>query len=192
MSGDDNGIRIVIGGPPSSGKTTFTYRLTIAGQELKFDVESMGYDPWDQALLVMKIEIDEPERIRRKRGNYDDDDLRKKVSLFKEFSQKHSFVIGDLPGRLTDNLNILLDGGTHAIILCSEKQLELIDLWKERFSDHNIPILAIIVSSEENKKESIFEEDGLIKGLLTNLDRTKEYSPAFVTLATLLKKKLQI
>jgi len=183
-------IRIVVGGPPHSGKSTFTARLVrTLHKELAVDVDNMSLDPWDRSLDVMLGNITEEER-KQKNKKITKNHLRDKASEFKKFSKKHEVVVGDLPGRITDKSQIVTRAGTHGIIVCKDDELNEIAEWENFFLDNNVELIAVIHTSMTGSENAW--QDNLIRAELVNLDQSIIITPAMKSLASLLKNRLGI
>ncbi len=184
-------IKIVVGGPPHSGKSTFTARLekTLLGKH-QANVKRMGLDPWDHSLEVIAGIISEKER-KPKNKKITEKDLKKLASEFEQLSKKHKAVIGDLPGLPTDLTRIVARAGTHGIIVCRDDNLPEIKKWKKLFSRNKVKLIAIVHTSMKGK-EKVWQDNDLIKAELVNLNKTIEVTPGMKSLAGKLKTKLDI
>ena len=120
-------IKIVVGGPPQSGKSTFTTRLVrTLLKERGVDVDNMGLDPWDRTLDVILERIPESERKQNMSKKEAIEALRKKASSFNKLSKKHDVVVGDLPGIPDELAQIVTRIGTYGIIVIDNDKDELI------------------------------------------------------------------
>lgn len=184
-------IRIVVGGPPHSGKSTFTLRLVYTLlKELAVVADVLSLDLWDRSVDVMLGNITEKER-KQKNRKISKKDLWKKASEFKEFSKKHEVVVGDLPGRRTDLSKIVTRAGTHGIIVCRDDELNEIAEWENFFSDNNVELIAVIHTSLTGS-ENAWQDGDLIRAELVNLNQIIIITPSMKSLSSLLKNRLKI
>ncbi len=183
-------IRIVVGGPPHSGKSTFALYLERALQDLGTDAYNYDYDPWGETKRYAEGLISKEERDGTKKIPTE-----KETRLcVKEFaSLPNRLVIGDLPGKPTDITEILVSVGTHAVILCKDDELDKIKEWEKLFNRKNIKILAILTSNQTGQ-ENIEEENGIIVGRISNLDVSNigETPKIISAVASLIKKSLDV
>jgi len=184
-------IRIVIGGPQHSGKSTFAIYLERALTNLGINVYNQDYDPFsptkDYALGIISNE----ERKKRKKKVLSKE-ARSCSKKFISLSAKYDLLIGDLPGKITDITEILVSGGTHAIILCRDDELGEIDQWKNFFEQQGLDVIAII-ESNLNGTESV-KNNGIISAKISNLDINNIGDTPSIVLAigALIKSKIGI
>ena len=183
-------IRIVVGGPPHSGKSTCALYLERALQDLGIDAYNYDYDPFGETKrfaegLISKKERDDTKKIPTKK------EIKTCVKEFTSLPNK--LVIGDLPGKPTGLTEILVSGGTHAIILCKDDELDKIKEWEKLFNRKNVKILAILTSNQTGQ-ENIEEENGIIVGKISNLDVSDigETPKTISAVASLIKKNLDV
>ena len=183
-------IRLVIGGPPNSGKSTFAESLARALQDQSVDAEAIDLDPWSPTLALIRGEITEDQRKAMKKKKITREEAEEAAERFEKSSRKHSVVLGDAPGGISDQSRIIAKKATHAIILCREDRKDEVDEWRMFFEKMGLRIIAVMISKEHGEEE--IRSNDLVEGILANLDRKPRISPAMRLLATLLRSKLGI
>jgi signal recognition particle GTPase len=184
-------IRIVVGGPPNSGKSTFSECIARALQDLDIDAESIELDVFAPTLDYIKRKITREERDKRKQEPVTKEKIEKAVKRFKSASNKHDIVIGDAPGRISKESKLLCRIATHGIIICREDESSEIENWKSFFEELNIPIVVVIISKLDGEESIIPSE--MIHATLVNLHREQIQITEYIRLlSVLLKERLPI
>lgn len=185
-------IRIVIGGPPHSGKSTFALYLERSLNDLGTNAFNYDYDPFGETKRLVEGLISKEEREHTKKIPTKEE----VESCAKEFallSITYEVVIGDLPGKPTDLTEILTLAGTHAIILCKDDELDKIAEWKNLFNKQDVKILGILESNQTGD-EIVYEEKGVIIGKISNLNVNNigETPKSILSVAALIKRNLGV
>jgi CRISPR-associated protein Csx3 len=184
------GVRIIVGGPPNSGKSTFVIRLSRSLWEIGVDVKRVELDAWAPTLDYIDGKITKEERDSQKRSAISGEDAEKSAQRFQESSKDASVVIGDCPGKISEELRIIMRNATHSIILCRADQINEMSAWRAFFSGLGIPVVAELVSDLKGT-EGIFPGNfEVLKGRFVGLDRTTRKSPAISQFAFHLKSRL--
>ncbi len=184
-------IRIIIGGPPNSGKSTFAVRITRALQDIAVDADHKELDLWSQTIEFIIGNMTKEDRDSRKRTNVTTKEVTTAVQEFKSLSQSHVIAIGDGPGRISKESEMIFKVATHGIIVCKEDETEKIDEWKQFFKKIGVRVVVIIVS-KLNGDEKIISSDTIIEAEISGLDRKPTVTPIMLRLAHLLKRDLGI
>jgi len=183
-------IRIVVGGPPHSGKSTFSERLSRAFQNQNIDAEAVDLDEWARTLAFVKKEITKEQRDEQKRKNVTEEDMQKAAQRFRDASEKHDVVIGDAPGGISSLSEIVVGTATHGIIVCKDDEPEAIVRWREFFARNNVTLLGIVHTSLTGNEG--IQQNNPIEAKLVNLDQTPTITPVIVSITTLLRRQLGI
>jgi AAA15 family ATPase/GTPase len=93
-------IRIIIGGPPNSGKSTLAESLAVALRALGVDAYAEDLDLASPTLEFIKGEKGWEQR-RGTKKEWTPELAKEAAALFEETSTKHALVIGDAPGKIT-------------------------------------------------------------------------------------------
>lgn len=187
-------IRIIIGGPPNSGKSTLVSSTKRAFWEIGVKVNSVELDLWAPTLEFLEGKISKEERDSRKQKKVTKEEAKEASKRLVEASQDGSIAIGDCPGKMSQELKIIVKNATHAIILCRADQIQEIESWRTFFSEVGIPIIAELVSELNGSEEVQMSGNGLITGRLVGLDRDvgRKESPVISQLAFLIKSVLEL
>lgn len=130
------GIKIVIGGPPHSGKSVFIEALTQnldKDNTFSFSAAPDGEGPW------LQRHYDDPEVIKfRQKGKFTPEfvaDRKKKIHDW-----EGPLMIIDVGGRTSEENAEMIEGATHAIILAGD--LSKVAEWRNFFEENNIEVIA--------------------------------------------------
>lgn len=177
-------IRIVIGGPPDSGKSVFTIYLQRALRQLGIRTYHYDYDPFSPTRQFALGEISVEQRKKLK-GPVSKEDAQAHAKKFKENYNEYPIIVGDLPGQISETTEILAKSGTHGIIVCDEKRAEQIDSWRSMFDKLNIKTICIVQTNLRGD-EDIDDSAEIINAKISNLDRNNmvDYVPATILVLT--------
>ena len=192
----DSNIRIVIGGPPNSGKSVFAIHLFRALREIGIRTYHSDYDPYSPSreFILGKKSKEEREKLKKDVTSKEAKEL---ASNFQEKYVNYDIVIGDLPGRISEILDILASAGTHGLIVCSDEKEEQIQEWKKVFKKLNINIICIVKTNlvDFDKVDEERSDDGVVFVEISGLKRedlSKNVPNNIMDLARIIKNILQI
>ncbi|MGH9918738.1 MAG: hypothetical protein ACRD6W_07720, partial [Nitrososphaerales archaeon] len=109
-------VIVIVGGPPNSGKSTFSESLARALRRQGVSAGAVDLDPWSPTLAFIRGEISKEERDSLKRKDIGPNEIRDAVRRLKEAAKSHDLVVGDAPGGISDDLKAIYQTATHAII----------------------------------------------------------------------------
>ncbi len=180
--------RIIIGGPPNSGKSTLAESLARALRSLGVDAYAEDLDLASPTLEFIKGSKRWEQRLVAKK-EWTPELAERATALFEEASSKHAVVIGDAPGKITPMSKTIAQKAHYAIILCREDCLNEINDWRRFFANLNIPVVCVAISKITGV-ENIKESGGMIKATLVGLDRKVKADATITTMALLVKEML--
>ena len=141
------GIKIVIGGPPHSGKSVFIEALTQnldKDNTFSFSAAPDGEGPW------LQRHYDDPEVVKfRQKGKFTPEfvaDRKKKINDW-----EGPLMIIDVGGRTSEENAQMIEGATHAIILAGD--LSKVAEWRNFFEENNIEVIAKLHSHYQGNKD---------------------------------------
>ena len=141
------GIKIVIGGPPHSGKSVFIEALTQnldKDNTFSFSAAPDGEGPW------LQRHYDDPEVVKfRQKGKFTPEfvaDRKKKINDW-----EGPLMIIDVGGRTSEENAQMIEGATHAIILAGD--LSKVAEWRDFFEENNIEVIAKLHSHYQGNKD---------------------------------------
>lgn len=143
------GIKVVIGGPPHSGKTVFKNAL----------IEDLGGDnvfrycaaPDDDGGTWYQNNYNNPEaREKRIKGTYNPRQVAFFSETIKNWDQTPIMVI-DIGGKITEENAKIIEGATHAIVLASD--LSKVKEWQDFFEENHLDVIAKLHSHFDGSKD---------------------------------------
>lgn len=185
-------IRIVIGGPPGSGKSSFVASLKRALLNIGVQVDYVELDPYSSTLALIEGLMTPEERIKSKRKDIPDEEIQQIAERLADLDRKLDVVLGDLPGMITPQTSILCKHATHAIVVCKDQRLEEINAWQQFFSKLRIPVISKIVSKLNGTEETRITDANVIEAIITGLDREVKVSDTLTLMAFQLKSILNL
>jgi hypothetical protein len=159
-------VKLVVGGPPHSGKSTFTAALIDSVESLlngdNYDIycDWMTLDLEDNSLPNL-MDPEEPEE-------HDEVDWEEEAPIRRdEFAEREApLVIADAPGQLTEQLNTLIEPADAIILLVSEDEREKMEDWRERAEEHGIdPIFEIFTVYQSGEEPYLDGQTGRIRSV---------------------------
>jgi hypothetical protein len=180
-------VRIIIGGPPNSGKSTLSESLAMALRVLGVNAYAEDLDLASPTLEFIKGEKGWEQRQGTKK-EWTPELAKKAAAIFEEASTKHVVVIGDSPGRITNETKTIAKKTNYAIILCRNDCRGEIKNWRKFFKELYIPVVCIAVSRLTGIGN--VEEKSVIKATLIGLNRKPKTDEIITSLALLIKERL--
>lgn len=136
--GDKRKLKLVIGGPPHSGKSTF---MTLLHRDLRdkgVDAKLLDLDYASPTIAYL---------LGKSRGGKQPWSNKLALQAKQDFnvtSKKHDLTLGDAPGKITDVTKIISRGCDGAIILSRDRNET--GKWKRFFKSIDVPVLAVVDS----------------------------------------------
>ena len=166
----DQPLRIIIGGPPHSGKSTLMNLLEDRFQYYQIPVQLLDLDL--SAPTPLKTGFTE-QREKRKWTSSLADEAR---SMFEE-AEGVQVVLGDSVGLISEINEIISQPADVAILLVSgghgdydDTYRKVVRKWKEYYEDIRKPLLVVLRSTMNPRDESMFDPRDNY-GVITGLDR---------------------
>lgn len=183
--------KIVVVGPPNSGKSVLIQHMMILLENKGIDVGQIDLDLWGSTDRLFKgLETIEERKTRKEQLEVTDEMIEDRVNSFESMS--NDIVLADTPGQISDDLDTLIEPGTMGIIVCRKEYTEELDEWVRYLRRNQIDIIGII-HSVVNSKEDI-SRDEIIESTISDLDRKNltDPSPGTVLFVDELIKRLEI
>lgn len=136
-------VRVIIGGPPNSGKSTLAVSVAMALRQFGVDVNDVDLDLATRTIDYIKGTRPWKRRSQEKK-EWTAELAKEAAEKFKEASMKQDVVIGDAPGKISDVSRRIAQEASHAIICCRDDCADEIEKWKSFFESLGIEIVAII------------------------------------------------
>ena len=141
------GIKIVIGGPPQSGKSVFIEALTqnlVKDSTFSFGAAPDGEGPW------LQRHYNDPKVVKfRQKGKYSPEYVAKNDEEISNW--KGPLMLIDIGGRIDEYNAQMIKGATHAIVLSND--LSKVAEWRDFFEKNNIEVIAKLHSHHQYDKD---------------------------------------
>ena len=183
-------IRLILGGPPNSGKSTLAAAIVMAMQEGQIDADWEDLDPWAPTMDYLRGNISKEQRDAQKRKSISKQEISEIVKRFTDKAKKHQVLIADAPGGMSAESEAIYKAASHAIIICRQDKKGELAKWRDFLEKLGVELVAIIISKLDGNEN--IQTNDLIEAELVGLDRNPRLSPATRQLASLLKSKLGI
>jgi len=181
--------RIIIGGPPNSGKSTLAESLTRALRAIGVDAYAEDLDLASQTLEYIKGV--KPWKLRaQEKKEWTSELADKAAAKFKEASKRHSVVIGDAPGKISNESRKIAQQANNAIILCRADSISQKKEWRNFFESMGVKIIYIAISKMEGTGHVKVNE--IIEATIIGLDRKPRTDEVIISIASHIKKKLTL
>jgi len=99
-------------------------------------------------------------------------------------------VIGDAPGKITDESRIIVQQASHGIILCRDDCTDEIEEWKTFFKSLRIRIIVVAISKMSGT--GCVSVNGVIEAIIIGLDRKPRINEIVTSLAWHVKERLNV
>lgn len=175
-------MKVAVGGPPNSGKSTFTAALVEEIRErrrdstvdLSFTWETL--DVTDNSLAYLLNERERPDR-KHEEIEWSDQTARTKRATFEGCDEQ--LVVADTPGKLTEELDTVLDPADEMILLVSAERAEEAEDWRRLAAERGIDVrwfLTTVLDEEADLgwRDGDVEGERAIEGVIRSVER-----PAF-------------
>jgi len=137
--------KIIVVGPANSGKSVFVLELIEVLEDQNVDFGYVDLDLWGSTTLMLLGKETPQEREERKRNTkVTKFDIKKRAKEFQDHS--NDIVLGDAPGMISDDLNVLSKPASMAIIVCRDEWDDELKEWIAYLKKRKIPIIGIVHS----------------------------------------------
>lgn len=147
------GIKIVVGGPPHSGKSVFIEALTKnldKDDTFAFSACPDGEGPW------LQRHYDDPEVVKwRQKGQFTPEFVDRAKRVVDEW--EGPLMLIDIGGRTSEENAQIVEGATHAIVLAGD--LSKVDEWQEFFRTRGVEVIAVLHSHYHGNSDQIVDKD---------------------------------
>lgn len=166
-------MKIVIGGPPQSGKSTFTASLIQAIRERQRNRPyqlSFSWLPLDVTDNSIAVLLNPDEDIDQKRDvEWSEERAEERRAIFE--ARDEQLVIADAPGLITEELQIVIEPADAIIILANYEERERIDDWREVVESNGMEVFAELTSILEEDLDAEWEERETREGVIRSIER---------------------
>lgn len=166
-------MKVVVGGPPQSGKSTFTASLIQAIRERQRNRPyqlSFSWQPLDVTDNSIAVLLNPDEDIDQKRDvEWTEERAEERRAVFE--ARDEQLVIADAPGLITEELRIVIEPADAIIILANYEEREQIEDWREVAESNGMQVFAELTSILEEDLDSGWEERETREGIIRSIER---------------------
>jgi len=166
-------MKVVIGGPPQSGKSTFTASLIQAIRERQRNRPyqlSFSWQPLDVTDNSIAVLLNPDEDIDQKRDvEWTEERAEERRAVFE--ARDEQLVIADAPGLITDELRIVIEPADAFIILANYEERDQIEDWREVAGSNGMQVFAELTSILEEDLDPGWEERETREGIIRSIER---------------------
>jgi len=166
-------MKVVIGGPPQSGKSTFTASLIQAIRERQRNRPyqlSFSWQPLDVTDNSIAVLLNPDEDIDQKRDvEWTEERADERRAIFE--ARDEQLVIADAPGLITDELRIVIEPADAFIILANYEERDQIEDWREVAGSNGMQVFAELTSILEEDLDPGWEERETREGIIRSIER---------------------
>lgn len=159
-------MKVGIGGPSSSGKSTFCFVLyRYLDRDSRITVAYETLDVWDQTVDWL---LDNTGEVERKNEDADRSDAVNQLTAVN--GRCEDIVLCDLPGSLEPPIEDLVEPLDTIILLGHRENTYELESWMELTREKNISIFSVIMTHLQDEPEAIWNPETK-RGILRQLDR---------------------
>lgn len=167
-------MRAVVGGPSHSGKSTFAAGLVDSIRERKrrgdtdvsFRWETL--DVTDNSLAHLLNDREKP-TLHNEGVEWNEQTARTKRATFAGGDER--LVVADSPGKLTPELDIVLEPADAMVLLVSDEKADLTEDWLERAAALDVEVGWILTTVLDGGDVGWYSERGVRRGILRTAER---------------------
>lgn len=147
------GVKIVVGGPPHSGKSVFIEALTKnidKSHTFAFSACPDGEGPW------LQRHYNDPEVVKwRQKGQFTSEFVERASRTVRDW--EGPLMLIDIGGRTSEENAQIIKGATHAIILAGD--LSKVGEWQKFFGEHGVETAAVLHSHYHGNTDQILNQE---------------------------------
>jgi molybdopterin-guanine dinucleotide biosynthesis protein len=166
-------MKIVIGGPPQSGKSTFTASLIQAIRERQRNRPyqlSFSWQPLDVTDNSIAVLLNPDEDIEQKRDvEWTEERAEERRAVFE--ARDEQLVVADAPGLITDELRIVLEPADAIIILANYEEQEKIADWRDIAESNDMQVFAELTSILDEDLDPGWDQRESREGIIRSIER---------------------
>lgn len=162
-------MKIAVGGPSNSGKSTFSAALyRYLYRDAQCEVEYHSLDPWDQSGLWLLDRVSSDSRKNPDAGEEEVDEIIDGLD-----SSEAEIIVGDAPGSLEEPIDRLLEVVDEIIILANDESTDEIANWTDKADQLDINIYSTFITFLDEDIDPCWDKANS-EGILVDLDPDSE------------------
>lgn len=146
------GIKVVVGGPPHSGKSVFIEALSKnldQDHTFAFSACPDGEGPW------LQRHYNDPEVVKwRQKGQFTPEFVDRATRVVSDW--EGPLMLIDIGGRTSEENAKIVQGATHAIILAGD--LSKVAEWQDFFDSHGVEVAAVLHSHYHGRSDQVLNQ----------------------------------
>ena len=166
-------MKIVVGGPPQSGKSTFTASLIQAIRERQRNRPyqlPFSWQPLDVTDNSIAALLNPDSDVEQKRAvDWTTERAEERAAIFE--ARDEDLVIADAPGLITDELRIVLEPADAIIILANYDEQDKMTEWEEVAEANDIEVFAELTSILDEDLAPGWAQRERREGIIRSIER---------------------
>jgi GTPase SAR1 family protein len=167
-------MKVAVCGPPHSGKSTFTASLIGSIRKKKreqpFNIAFtwVPLDVTDNSIAAM-LNPDDDSIPRKRDVDWTNERAEERQAVFQ--SRDEDLVLADSPGKITEQLRIVVSPADAIILLCSHEKRDLLDEWIDFVEEMDCELFAVLTTVLDEDIDAEWDDRSSRKGVIRSVER---------------------
>ena len=167
-------MKVAVCGPPHSGKSTFTASLIGSIRKKKreqaFNIAFtwVPLDVTDNSIAAM-LNPDDDDIPQKREVDWTNERAEERQAVFQ--SRDEDLVLADSPGKITEQLRIVVSPADAIILLCSHEKRDELDKWIDFVEEMDCELFAVLTTVLDEDIDAKWDDRRSRKGVIRSVER---------------------